>query len=313
MPTTDDEIIKAENISKTFGDFKAVNNLSFSIREAGCFGFLGPNGAGKTTTMRMVYGRTLKDRSSGPPIRVFGMDPEKNELGIKFISGVVPQENNLDEELDVFTNLWLYSRFYDMPVKTAKDRIKELLDFMELSEKRRAKIRELSGGMKRRLIIARALLNEPRLLILDEPTTGLDPQVRHLIWDKLRQLRKKGTTIILTTHYMEEAFQICDRILIMDKGKKMIEGAPKTLLAKNIERYVLEINDRQIFSKVASLSRSKKIRKDEAHEIVLLYTDDPNLLKKIYSKLGPGDYQFRQTSLEDLFLKLTGRDLNEMQ
>ncbi|MHC5117238.1 MAG: ABC transporter ATP-binding protein, partial [Planctomycetota bacterium] len=206
-------VIEVQNASKTFRSVRAVNGLSFEVPEKSCFGFLGPNGAGKTTMMKMLYARALRDTSAESTINVFGYDPTHQELQIKYLSGVVPQEDNLDEELNVIQNLLLFARFYNMPTRQAKERAEELLDFLELTEKQNSLIRDLSGGMKRRLVIARALLNQPRLLILDEPTTGLDPQVRHVIWDKLRQLKKQGTTLLLTTHYMEEAFALCDTIL----------------------------------------------------------------------------------------------------
>ena len=211
-------VINVRNISKSFGKILAVRDLSFSVESGGCFGFLGPNGAGKTTVMKIIYGKCTRDKNPDSRMDIFGYDPATNELAIKYLSGVVQQEDNLDDELNVIQNLMIYSHFYNMPVKDARGRIEYLLDFLELTEKSKSKIKDLSGGMKRRLVIARALLNSPRLLILDEPTTGLDPQVRHLIWDKIRQLQKKDTTVLLTTHYMEEAFQLCDRLLIMHKG-----------------------------------------------------------------------------------------------
>ncbi len=235
------KVIRVHNVSKSFGRLRAVDDLSFEVEEGTCFGLLGPNGAGKTTMMKMIYGRSHRDGHDGEVIDVLGFDPAREELAIKFLSGVVPQENNLDDELNVIQNLMIYSKFYGLPGKVAKERIQGLLEFLELSEKIKSPIKELSGGMQRRLVIARALLNNPKLLILDEPTTGLDPQVRHVIWDKLRQLRAQGTTILLTTHYMEEAFQICDTVLIMDKGKKVLEESPRRLLRENIEAYVLEV------------------------------------------------------------------------
>jgi lipooligosaccharide transport system ATP-binding protein len=201
-------VININNISKSFGKVRAVQNLSFSVEEGSCFGFLGPNGAGKTTVMKIIYGKCTREKNSDDTMDIFGYDPAKNELAIKYLSGVVQQEDNLDDELNVAQNLMIYSKFYNMPVKEARERIEYLLDFFELSDKTKSKIKELSGGMKRRLVIARALLNSPRLLILDEPTTGLDPQVRHLIWEKIRQLQKQQTTVLLTTHYMEEAFRL---------------------------------------------------------------------------------------------------------
>ena len=189
----------------------------------------------------MLTGKGIRDKIKNSAIDVFGYDPERNELEIKFFSGIVPQDDNLDTELNVFQNLHIYSKFYNISYKTAKQKINELLNFMELGNKVKSKIRHLSGGMQRRLVIVRALLNNPKLLIMDEPTTGLDPQVRHIIWDKLRILKKQGVTILLTTHYMEEAYQLCDKIILMNNGRKVLEGNPALLVKNNIEKYVLEI------------------------------------------------------------------------
>ncbi len=306
-------IIKVENVSKSYRDLKAVRNLSFHVMPSACFGFLGPNGAGKTTLMQMIYAKVLRDRNAESRIEVMGFDPAVDELRIKSVSGVVPQENNLDEELNVQQNLWVYARFYGMAKKQASARIGELLDFFELAARSRAKIRELSGGMKRRLVIARALLHEPRLLILDEPTTGLDPQVRHLIWEKLRYLKKEGLTILLTTHYMEEAFQLADAILIMDKGVKVIEGPPAGLLDEHIEPYVLEIQNSSGSFNPDKMDLPPGIRSDCSHGRPLLYADSFEVLNRFARQTESGGYYLRQSNLEDLFLKLTGRGLNEQQ
>ena len=304
------KVIEARNVHKSFGDVKAVRGMSFILPRASCLGFLGPNGAGKTTMMNLGYGRSRRDTVPESNLDLFGHDPKYHELEIKYLSGVVPQENNLDVELNVRRNLLIYSKFYGIKRAEADKRIDTLLDFMELSDKKRAKIKELSGGMKRRLIIARALLNDPSLLILDEPTTGLDPQVRHLIWNKIRQLKSNGTTILLTTHYMEEAFQIADWIIIMNQGEKIIEGNPKELLEEHMERYVLEVRKKQMFGLLENRA-TKKVRRDRSSESMLLYCDDPAILKKLSEQLNPGDYFYRETNLEDLFLKLTGRELHE--
>jgi lipooligosaccharide transport system ATP-binding protein len=305
--------ITVKNISKHFGKVNAVHNLSFEVEANTCYGFLGPNGAGKTTMMKMLYGKSTIDNTNGASVEVFGHNPVKDELAIKYLSGVVPQENNLDEELDVISNLMVYSRFYALPRKAATSRIDYLLDFMELSDKRTSRIRELSGGMQRRLVIARALMNNPKLLILDEPTTGLDPQVRHLIWDKLRQLKRHGTTILLTTHYMEEAFALCDTILIMDKGAGIIRGAPSELLAKNIEKHVLEIVGGHSLETIADGAMLQKVRIDRTQETTRVYCDDDLLLRNLAGGLKDTHYFLRQTNLEDVFLKATGRALNERQ
>jgi lipooligosaccharide transport system ATP-binding protein len=263
--------------------------------------------------MKMIYGKAERDKKPKGSISVFGCDPACSELDIKYFSGVVPQDNNLDEELNVWQNLSVFARFYKLDRKTAQTRIEELLDFMELSEKKKVPLRALSGGMKRRLIIARALLNNPRLLILDEPTTGLDPQVRHVIWDKIRSLKKQGMTVLLTTHYMEEAFQICDRIIIMDKGEKVMEGSPKRLLRENIEPYVLELAGGESMLKKISKTQLKKVRQDKTGDIIRLYADEADLLKTIARPLQSGEYVFRPSNLEDVFLKITGSELNALQ
>ena len=302
-------VINVENVSKSYGNLKAVSNLSFSVERGTCFGMLGPNGAGKTTMSKMLYGNVLRDNPERSTISVLGYDPLYNELEIKSLAGIVPQEDNLDLELSVEQNLFIYARFYGLKKKEISKRIDELLEFMELTEKKKSRIRDLSGGMKRRLIIARALINQPRLLILDEPTTGLDPQVRNLIWDKLRRLLREGVTIILTTHYMEEAFQLCDRLIIMNLGEKVMEGRPTLLVKENIEPYVLEI-----------FNQEKPIDKGDIHDTVrvegtesryLLYSKSLDALKEIASRYDPGDVFIRQSNLEDLFLMTTGRELNE--
>ena len=306
-------VITAQNIRKSYKDLKAVDGLSFEVEQSSCFGLLGPNGAGKTTMMKMIYGKGQRDVHPDDKLTVFGFDPKHQELQIKAMSGVVSQDDNLDAELSVFNNLMIFSRFYGMNKSDAKSRIEELLDFMELTEKRKSRIEELSGGMKRRLTIARALMNRPKLLILDEPTTGLDPQVRHLIWNKLRELKSMGVTILLTTHYMEEAFQICDKILIMYKGKKMLEGKPVELLETSIEPYVLELMDKSSMPIIEKLIDPKLVREDNAHDLKLFYSKELDVLKNAANNLTPGTYYLRQSNLEDLFLKLTGRGLNEEQ
>lgn len=311
---TDIPVIAAKGVTKNYGSLRAVDNLSFQVRAGTCFGLLGPNGAGKSTMMKMLYGKAMRDRAaSGDELLIFGYDPARDALAIKALSGMAPQEDSLDEELDVLTNMLLYARFYGIPKKEALRRTHALLDFMELGGKLRARIRELSGGMKRRLIIARALLNEPKLLILDEPTNGLDPQVRHLIWDRLHHLRAGGTTILISTHYMDEAYHLCDDLVIMDQGRAVLQGNPRELVEKNIERYAL-----QIFSKGSmNLKRGKdareKIRVEEAGGMLYIYADTLPPLEKIASALTSRDYILRQTNLEDLFLRATGKGLNDEQ
>jgi len=307
------KVITVENISKDFGKVCAVKHLSFAVEHAACFGFLGPNGAGKTTMMKMLYAKASRNKNCNGKIDVFGFDPRKDELNIKQITSVVPQEDNLDEELDVLQNLMIFARFYHLPSKIAKERIERLLDFLELSEKKNAMIKALSGGMKRRLVIARALINDPKLLILDEPTTGLDPQVRHLIWEKIRQLRKSGTTILLTTHYMEEAFQLCDEILIMHKGQKIMEGSPKNLLSNNVENFVLELLETESSKTIADHPLLASVRMDRTNQTTRLYSDKIDDLRSIASSLETSHYYLRQANLEDVFFKATGNTLNEQQ
>ncbi|MFC1781275.1 ABC transporter ATP-binding protein [Planctomycetota bacterium] len=307
-------VINVRNIRKSFKNVKAVQNLSFSVEVGSCFGFLGPNGAGKTTVMKMIYAKCLRDNNSESTIDIFGYDPATNELAIKYLSGVVQQENNLDEELNVIENLMIYSKFYNMPSKAARERIDYLLDFLELSEKADSKIREISGGMARRLVIARALLNSPKLLILDEPTTGLDPQVRHLIWDKIRQLQKQQTTVLLTTHYMEEAFHLCDQLIIMHKGEKIMEGKPEKLLKEKIEKYVIEIIDDEFIKQKHSEKPIKGIRIENAPGVTRYYSNNIETLKELAeSSLDSVNYLIRETNLEDVFLNATGRQLNDRQ
>jgi len=300
--------VKATHVHKTYGSLTAVNQLSFEVPIGICFGFLGPNGAGKTTMMKMLFGKTGRDGSRGGEISVFGYDPKDRALEIKFFTGIVSKADNLDQELSVFQNLMIYSRFYALPGKQARHFIDNVLAFMELSDKKEFQIRQLSGGMKRRLLIARALLNNPRLLILDEPTTGLDPQVRHVIWDKLRDLKTQGVTILLTTHYMEEAFQICDDLIIMNKGEKVMQGPPAQLIDTYIEKYVLEllhIGDK------AAIPAGDGVRAEIMNSRVLLYADDFETIRQISDRFRAGDFILRQSNLEDVFLKITGRKLHE--
>lgn len=308
--------IEVDRIFKTYADgTAAVNDVSFRIPEGTCFGFLGPNGAGKTTLMKMLYGMVRRDRRDETRVSVFGFDPARDELAIKHLAGVVPQDNNLDAEVNVFANLFIYSKFYGLSSSEARPRIAELLDYMELKEKAKAKVNDLSGGMKRRLVIARALLNRPRLLILDEPTTGLDPQVRQVIWDKVRALKKEGVTVLLTTHYMEEAYQIADAIIIMDKGARVIEGAPRELLAKGIESWVMEVLDPETMG-AEGFSEGilgPGVRREDGNARAQFFSDHPEALRELAARLPSGATHVRPTNLEDLFLRATGRQLNDVQ
>jgi len=308
-----DAVIQVRNLSKNYHELKAVDRLDFAVEKSECFGFLGPNGAGKTTTMKILYGKALPAPGKDTVIDVFGFDPRRQPLAIKALSGVVPQEDNLDAELNVSDNLLIYARFYAITGREARGRIDELLEFMELRDKARVKIRELSGGMKRRLTIARALLNDPRLLILDEPTTGLDPQVRHLIWNKLRELKEAGVTVLLTTHYMEEAFQICDRLIIMDKGRKMLEGEPRRLLNDHLESYVMEIDGIRSRGNGWPDWETEGVRMEVYQDSLYLYSNEMEQLKRFSESQRIQDCHIRPVNLEDLFLKVTGRGLNELQ
>jgi lipooligosaccharide transport system ATP-binding protein len=306
-------VISARGVTKNYGTLRAVDGLSFQVRPGTCFGLLGPNGAGKSTMMKMIYGKAMRDIYPDEELSVFSFDPARDALAIKALSGMVPQEDSLDSELDVLTNMLLYARFFGIAKKEALRRSQELLQFMELDGKQKARIRELSGGMKRRLVIARALLNEPKLLILDEPTNGLDPQVRHLIWDRLHRLRAGGSTILLSTHYMDEAYQLCDELIIMDQGKAVLQGNPRELVEKSIERYALQIFNKDALESIRKESAGEKIRLEEAGGMLYIYADALPLLERLASILTSRDYILRQTNLEDLFLRATGKGLNDEQ
>lgn len=306
-------VIQVCNLSKSYQELKAVDRIDFAVEKSECFGFLGPNGAGKTTTMKILYGKARPSSDKKTLIDVFGFDPRRQALAIKAFSGVVPQEDNLDAELNVSDNLLIYARFYAITGREARERIDELLEFMELRDKARVKIRELSGGMKRRLVIARALINNPWLLILDEPTTGLDPQVRHLIWTKLRELKDTGVTVLLTTHYMEEAYQICDRLMIMDKGRKILEGKPRQLLTDNLESYVMEIAGSRNRPIGLPDLESEGVRIEVYQDTLYVYSNEVEQLRRFGDLQRAGDCNIRPVNLEDLFLKVTGRGLNELQ
>lgn len=302
-------MISAKNITKRYGETTAVNGISFSINKGECYGFLGPNGAGKTTTIKII--NCVSPLSAGE-VLVCDMDIEICPREIKALIGAVPQEENLDPDLTVFNNLLVYARYFEIPAKVSKSRADELLQFLNLSEKKDSVISELSGGMKKRLLIARALINNPEILILDEPTTGLDPQVRHMIWQKLRLLKKNGITMLLTTHYMEEATQICDRVAIMDEGKILIEGNPMKLVEKQIGKEVIELQiDMSLESElIKELSRFDFTHERVGDTLYIFTKDGRNLLQFLisnnYSRL-----LHRPATLEDLFLKLTGRELKE--
>ncbi len=301
-------VIFASNLRKNFNSFEAVRGINFQIAKGECFGFLGPNGAGKTSTMRMIY--CFSPVSAGS-LQVLGYDVMGEAREIKARLGVVPQEDNLDPDLTVFQNLLLYATYFDIPKTEARGRAEELLNFLSLQEKRNQKIDKLSGGMKRRLLIARSLINKPEILILDEPTTGLDPQARHLIWNKLRALKASGVTMVLTTHYMEEAQRLCDRLVIMDHGKILTEGSPSQLVEKFVGKEVLEV--RALPSVLQTLR--KKITVGETELVgdslyVMLRESKGNPLDR-YPEIQELDFHLRPATLEDVFLKLAGRELRE--
>ena len=304
-----ENLVEARGLTKTFGDFTAVDAIDFDIRKGEAFGFLGPNGAGKTSTMRMIS--TVSPVTHGK-LTVFGLDPTTEGRQIRGRIGVVPQEDNLDLELTVAENLYVYGRYHDMPRATIRSRIDELLDFAQLTDRRKNTVESLSGGMKRRLTIARALINEPELVILDEPTTGLDPQARHLLWDRLYRLKKRGVTLIITTHYMDEAEQLCDRLVVMDQGKIAAEGSPSDLIRRYSTREVLELRfadgtQDEAVLRLDGLADSSEVLADR----VLLYTDDSEGTQRGLAErnIHPEQVLVRRSTLEDVFLKLTGRRL----
>lgn len=299
-------VILAEELEKRFGSFSAVRGIDFAVEEGEAFGFLGPNGAGKTTTMRMI--QCVSPRSGGR-LTVFGMDPAVDARAIKARLGVVPQENNLDPDLTGAENLLTYARYFGIPRRTAEERVARLLSFVQIEEKKDVVIESLSGGMRRRLILARALVNDPDILILDEPTTGLDPQARHLIWERLRTLQEAGKTIVLTTHYMEEAERLCDRLVIMDHGEVLVEGSPKDLIRTAIGGHIVEAGADEA---VIACLRSHGIPYETAGSLVHVPTDRPNEVTRVLlDECGRITLATRPATLEDVFLKLTGRTLRE--
>jgi lipooligosaccharide transport system ATP-binding protein len=301
--------ITARDLAKKFGDFTAVNGISFDIDEGECFGFLGPNGAGKTTTVKMIH--CVSPVTSGS-ISVFGETARLENRTIRKFTGVIPQEINLDSGLTVRENLMVFAQFFDIPGHEAKKRVGELLDLVELESKKNSKIDELSTGMKRRLLIARALLNKPKLIIADEPTTGLDPQARHLIWQRLRLLKSQGTTLILTTQYMEEAQQLCDRLVIMYEGKILIQGSPRELVKNEIGQEVVEVRiakeeDEKLIAKVSG----SVCGHERAGDTLYFYCRDGHDIMKSFIDMNLPNVLNRPATLEDVFLKLTGRSLIE--
>jgi lipooligosaccharide transport system ATP-binding protein len=302
-------MIRARDLRKSFGDFEAVKGIDVEVRRGEAFGFLGPNGAGKSSTMRMV---AAVSPISGGDLQILGMDPATDGPAIRARIGVCPQEDTLDTELTVRDNLFVYGRYFGLPRKEVRTRVDELLAFVQLTEKADAMVEDLSGGMKRRLTIARSLINRPDVLLLDEPTTGLDPQARHVVWDRLFRLKQQGVTLVLTTHYMDEAEQLCDRLVVMDKGVIVAEGSPLELIRQHSTREVAELrfgvgeHDR-IAEKIADLGDRVEVLPDR----LLVYTDDgEHVLARVHERgLEPVATLVRRSTLEDVFLRLTGRTL----
>jgi lipooligosaccharide transport system ATP-binding protein len=302
-------LISARKLTKSFGELVAVDGIDFEVAPGEAFGFLGPNGAGKSSTMRMI---ACVSPPTGGELRILGMDPMTDGPTIRGRLGVVPQDDTLDEGLTVRENIYVYGRYFGLPRAVVSERVTELLDFAQLSDRAGAEVEPLSGGMKRRLTIARALINAPDLLLLDEPTTGLDPQARHVLWDRLFRLKRQGVTLVLTTHYMDEAEQLCDRLVVMDGGKIVAHGSPRELIERYSTREVLELrfeaDDHAPYEpKVAGLADRIEVLPDR----LLLYTDDGDATGAAVHDRGlrPISMLGRRATLEDVFLHLTGRTL----
>ena len=306
-PRTTPPVVEAKGLTKRFDEATAVDRVDFTLHVGECCGFLGPNGAGKTSTVRMIA--CVSPVTEGT-LRVFGMSVASEPRGIKALIGICPQEDNLDPDFSVIRNLLVFARYFGIKRAEALERAEELLEFFQLKDRAGTRIRTLSGGMKRRLLLARSLLNRPRLLLLDEPTTGLDPQARHMIWQRIRALKKLGTTILLTTHYMEEAAQLCDRVIIMDQGRVLVTGSPEELVRSNVTRDVVEIvgADEDLVRHLGGNGIGLEVLPDRLYA----YTDKGEEVHRLVTE----NYRveqclLRRGSLEDVFLKLTGRELRE--
>ena len=304
-------VVEARGLTKRFGDFTAVDGIDVEVAPGEAFGFLGPNGAGKTSAMRMIG--AVSPVTDGH-LRVLGLDPGTQGAELRARLGVVPQEDALDQELTVAENLAIYGRYFDLPRAVIRERIDELLEFVQLAERRSAQVDPLSGGMKRRVVIARALINDPELVLLDEPTTGLDPQARHVLWDRLFRLKQRGITLLLTTHYMDEAEQLCDRLVVMDRGRIVAEGAPSQLIREHATREVVELRfppDHE--ADVATILAPTGHRIEVLPDRTLVYADDGDaLVREAHDRgLEPTAVLTRRSGLEDVFLRLTGRQLVE--
>ncbi len=300
-------ILEISELRKNYGSFTAVDGISLNVNKGECFGLLGPNGAGKTTTIRMLYGFT--PRTSGT-LKLFGLNIDDNLREIKARIGICQQEDSLDPDMNLRNNLIGFARYFSISRKEAQARADELLDFFSLKNRAKDDVRILSGGLKRRLMLARALINNPELIILDEPTTGLDPQSRQLLWDKLAALKEQGLTILLTTHYMEEAERLCDRMVIVDHGQILIEGQPRELIRNEIGREVLEINEPD--EQIRAFLQQHNAKTEDLGKRLLVYLDNGNdLFLRLTRDIRSEGCTLRPASLEDLFLKLTGRELRE--
>ncbi len=304
-------VIAATSVHKSFGDFEAVRGVDFEVARGEFFGFLGPNGAGKSSLMRMIG--CVSPTTSGE-LRIFDLDPGVDGAAIRARMGVVPQTDNLDQELTLLENLVMYGRYFDIPRRECRDRARELLEFVQLADRADSRVEPLSGGMKRRLTIARSLMNRPELLLLDEPTTGLDPQARHVLWERLYRLKEQGVTLALTTHYMDEAEQLCDRLVVMDRGRIVAEGTPRGLILEHSTREVLELRlsssaPDDIAERLAGTGERVEVLPDR----VLVYANDGEAALSSVHQLGiePLASLVRRSSLEDVFLRLTGRSLVE--
>lgn len=304
-------LITAKGLVKRYGDFQAVSGIDFEVRKGESFGFLGPNGAGKSSTMRIIAATSQR---SGGEMSILGKDPDLHGPEIRAHLGVVPQTDNLDTQITVEENLYIYGRYFGLSRPFIRRKIEELLEFAQLEEKRSTKVEALSGGMKRRLTIARSLISEPEILMLDEPTTGLDPQARHILWDRLFRLKELGVTLLITTHYMDEAEQLCDRLIVMDKGKIMAEASPQELIRVYSTKEVLEVrfgSDRNqaLADQLTELCERIEVLPDR----ILMYGEDgEGILEQVYKQgLHPMTSLVRRSSLEDVFLRLTGRTLIE--
>ena len=302
-----EQIIEVNHLVKKFKDVRAVNDISFGVRKGEFFGLLGPNGAGKTTTIRMLYGFSPPSNGS---IRVFDLDITKEWRNIKARIGICQQENTLDPDLTVEQNLLIFAGYFYIPSKRAKERCSELLQFFALTHKKDARVMELSGGMARRLILARALINDPDLLILDEPTTGLDPQSRHQVWEKLEALKSKGLTVLLTTHYMEEAARLCDRLVIVDHGKILVNGSPAELITRHAGGQVIEVEGAE--PALMDYVKANGVEHDDLGDRVMVYTSEGSApYDAIRDNFCSEKCVYRSSTLEDVFLRLTGRELRE--